>query len=107
MTVKLGDFPHVCPEHDCAICRWVEAKQDQLTQVMLTEKRFEYVPTDKAIYQSPAAKVYRCRTCQRPIFSQHEGDDLPIVHCAASMGHTLEFQAQVEALKEDHGSGTP
>ena len=22
MTVKLGDFPHVCAGQECAICRW-------------------------------------------------------------------------------------
>lgn len=41
----------------------------------------ESIPNDRAIWQSDTAKTYRCPFCLRPIFSQYEGEKLPIVEC--------------------------
>ena len=34
----------------------------------------EFIPNDKAIWQSDTAKTYQCPYCLRPIFTQYEGD---------------------------------
>lgn len=61
----------------------------------MSEPRREVVPNDRAIWQSETAKTYQCPYCLRPIFSQHEGEDLPRIECRSGLteGHVLEWAA--------------
>jgi hypothetical protein len=52
----------------------------------------EFVPGGRAISQSDTAKTYRCPVCQRPIFSQYEGDDDPVVVCEGNGDHRLQWR---------------
>lgn len=52
----------------------------------------EFVPNDRAIWQPDRAKTYQCSVCKRPIFSQFEGEALPMVDCQPN-GHLLTWSA--------------
>jgi hypothetical protein len=53
-------------------------------------KTHEFIPNDRAIWQSDTAKTYRCPICRRPIFSQWEGQESPTVDCRPD-GHQLTW----------------
>ena len=55
----------------------------------LPNGRIEHVPGDRAIWQSENAKTYRCSVCQRPVFTNYEGQDVPVILCIGSGGHDL------------------
>lgn len=52
----------------------------------------EFVPNDRAIWQPDRANTYQCSVCKRPIFSQFEGEALPMVDCQPN-GHLLTWSA--------------
>ena len=59
----------------------------------MSDARVEDVPGCHPIWQSETAKTYQCPFCLRAIFSQYEGDKLPMIICGATFynGHRLEW----------------
>jgi hypothetical protein len=54
----------------------------------------EIISNAKAIWQqSETARTYRCPVCLRPVFSQHEGDEIPAITCEAGQ-HRLRWETQ-------------
>lgn len=53
--------------------------------------REEFVPAGRAIWQSDTAKTYQCPFCLRPVFSTHEGEDMPVIVCEPRIGHRLQW----------------
>lgn len=53
----------------------------------------EVVEGGHVIWQSDTAKTYRCPVCQRPIFTQHEGDGVPEIVCEGTR-HRLTWVAE-------------
>jgi hypothetical protein len=56
----------------------------------------EFVPGDRAIWQSETAKTYQCPICLRPVFSQYEGNDQPTTIICEGFtnggGHRLQWE---------------
>lgn len=59
----------------------------------------EIVPNNRAIWQSDHAMTYRCPVCQRHVFSQHEGDELPEIHCEGKHHRLVWIDAPATELR--------
>jgi len=55
--------------------------------------RREVVPSDRAIWQSDTAKTYQCPVCLRPVFTQYEGNEIPVITCGGvGQPHVVEWE---------------
>ena len=64
----------------------------------------EHVPGGKVIWQSETAKTYKCPRCERPVFSQYEGQDSPtMVRCHYGFGQRVQDDGTVVPFLDDGG----